>query len=150
MFNTLISIHNITAISSSSFLKFRRFFASKNGVCIWYSFLRLESALARLRYCGDPEIRITMKQTQKPDIRYPAFGIAGYPAKSVSGASLVQTHKIGRDNLTHPDPQPEEDASRLEHSHRGIIFKVAVFLSPDKNVAEIFKSQRRTKKSQIN
>ena len=25
----------------------------------------------------------------RPDIRYPAFGPAGYPAKSVSGASLV-------------------------------------------------------------
>jgi hypothetical protein len=24
-----------------------------------------------------------------PDIRYPAFGLAGYPAKSVSGASLI-------------------------------------------------------------
>jgi hypothetical protein len=23
-----------------------------------------------------------------PDIRYPAFGLAGYPAKTVSGASL--------------------------------------------------------------
>jgi hypothetical protein len=24
----------------------------------------------------------------RPDIRYPAFGLAGYPAKTVSGASL--------------------------------------------------------------
>ena len=26
-----------------------------------------------------------------PDIRYPAFGLAGYPAKSVSGASLLSS-----------------------------------------------------------
>jgi hypothetical protein len=28
----------------------------------------------------------------RPDIRYPAFGLAGYPAKSVSGASLAYSH----------------------------------------------------------
>jgi hypothetical protein len=27
-----------------------------------------------------------------PDIRYPAFGLAGYPAKIVSGASLPKTY----------------------------------------------------------
>jgi hypothetical protein len=27
----------------------------------------------------------------RPKIRYPAFGLAGYPAKTVSGASLIIT-----------------------------------------------------------
>jgi hypothetical protein len=33
----------------------------------------------------------------KTDIRYPAFGLAGYPAKTVSGASLLplSIYKIG-------------------------------------------------------
>jgi hypothetical protein len=31
---------------------------------------------------------IVVKPSIRPDIRYPAFGLAGYPAKTVSGASL--------------------------------------------------------------
>jgi hypothetical protein len=31
---------------------------------------------------------IVVKPSIRPDIRYPAFGLTGYPAKTVSGASL--------------------------------------------------------------
>ena len=36
-----------------------------------------------------------------PDIRYPAFRIAGYPAKSVSGASLINSPKSFHDPKFH-------------------------------------------------
>jgi hypothetical protein len=34
---------------------------------------------------------IFVKTNIRPDIRYPAFGLARYPAKTVSGASLLFT-----------------------------------------------------------
>jgi hypothetical protein len=35
---------------------------------------------------------IVAKPSIRPDIRYPASGLAGYPAKTVSGASLIIIH----------------------------------------------------------
>jgi hypothetical protein len=37
----------------------------------------------------DIKKKIVVKPNIRPDIRYPAFGLAGYPAKIVSGASLI-------------------------------------------------------------
>jgi hypothetical protein len=43
---------------------------------------------------------IVVKSSIRPDIRYPALGLAGYPAKTVSGASLIliQTNYAKRFN----------------------------------------------------
>jgi hypothetical protein len=40
-------------------------------------------------FCILPKIYLSI--FVRPDIRYPAFGLAGYPAKTVSGASLLFT-----------------------------------------------------------
>jgi hypothetical protein len=39
-------------------------------------------------YFGSPS---NSEQKIQPAIRYPAFGLAGYPAKSVSGAFLINS-----------------------------------------------------------
>jgi hypothetical protein len=47
-------------------------------------------------FCILPNIQ-SVKTNIRPDIRYPAFGLAGYPAKTVSGASLVKREKSFRE-----------------------------------------------------
>jgi hypothetical protein len=49
-----------------------------------------KSGLIKLPTCHISSVDIYVKADIRRDIRYPAFRLAGYPAKSVSGASLFK------------------------------------------------------------
>jgi hypothetical protein len=53
----------------------------------------------------------------RPDIRYPALGLAGYPAKTVSGASLIPQETI---ELTHLPP-PARIWILLQYRQAGVL-----------------------------